>query len=246
MTFDAALDPTPEAGPWRLRQGRIVGIEPGGQVAIEQAGDRLRLLKPGVGAMASADASVVEVEHLPDGALHLRSGPDDLDVLLEVAPSTEAVEANPGASATLIRSYPAWNAEEASRRLDEEGRRLAGSGYRITSQSWAAPERSILAGIAGVLLLFAGLFLWLASFAPWLFVVIVGVVLLLIYGVALKPGVLTVTYELRAGGSAPDPVGRSDRRSVRDRLNELDALRSERLVSDHEYEARRQAILQDV
>lgn len=242
MTLPSTLD----AGPWRLRQGRIVGIETGGSVIVEQAGDRLRLVKPGVGAMTSADASTVRAERLPDGALRLCSTPDDLDIVLEPAPRGGEVEATAAVAPTLVRTYSGTTPEDASRLLEEDGRRLAGSGYRIAGQSWAGPERSIMTGVAGLLLLFAGLFFWFSSVAVWLFVLAAGAILLIAYGATQKPGMLTVTYELLSAASTSDAEGPRNGRSVRERLVDLDALHSEHLVSDDEYRARRRAILEDV
>jgi hypothetical protein len=124
---------------------------------------------------------------------------------------------------TVTRQYRGQQTEAAAAMArDAEG--MARQGYTPTSQSYS--EGSWGCGA------------WFLAFLA--VVLLVGLIALVYMAVNKPDGVLTVTYERRAAPAAPAAPAAA---SPSDRLRDLDKLRSEGLLTDEEYAAKRSEII---
>lgn len=137
------------------------------------------------------------------------------------------------AGETLVRTYRGKQQADTNAAFQEEAKYLAWAGFRPTTQSWAAGQWGCGAFLVALLLA----------------VVLIGI-LVFIYMLVVKPeGTLTVTYS-RAGTTAtrePSTVTPSPTpAALSDRLRHLDEARAAGLITDEEYAAKRQKIIDEL
>lgn len=150
---------------------------------------------------------------------------------------------------TIIRTYVGKQQSDANGRFSEDAKRLSRAGYEPTTQSWAAGQWGCGA--------------WLFALAAC--ILLIGI-LVFLYMLIVKPeGTLTVTYAFRGFGTKtaatavadvqapePAPVGESVvmpaapvAKTLSERLFELSAAHGAGLLTDEEYERKREAIISD-
>ncbi len=134
--------------------------------------------------------------------------------------------------ATVIRMYRGSQQANAVAAFQRESEELARLGYSPVSQSWAQGQWGCGA--------------WLVALV--LCVALIGL-LIFVYMLIVKPqGTLTVTYTL-SPAAAPPPLPTTDGTldirwaTVRERLAQLDDLRTSGVVTEEEYAAKRAKII---
>ena len=150
---------------------------------------------------------------------------------------------------TLVLTYSGKQQLDANSRFAEDAHRLSQVGYEPTTQSWAAGQWGCGA--------------WLFALAAC--ILLIGI-LVFLYMLIVKPeGTLTVTYAFRGFGTktaatavadvqAPEsaPAGEPVvmpaapvAKTLSERLFELSAAHGAGLLTDEEYERKREAIISD-
>lgn len=135
--------------------------------------------------------------------------------------------------ANIVRTYRGWQQADAAGAFQADAGELAKQGYAPTTQSWAQGQWGCGAFLVAVLLCF----------------LLIGF-LVFIYMLLVKPqGTLTVTYMRSENVAVPTPAPgspASGRRSVRERLAQLDELHGAGFVTEEEYAAKRNKILDEI
>lgn len=136
-----------------------------------------------------------------------------------------------GPARTLIRTYRGHQQKDAIASFQRDAEQLAQSGYVPTSQSWAPGQWGCGAFLVALLL----------------FLILIGI-LVFIYMLLVKPdGTLTVTYQYQEpSGVPPLPAMPQLPSSLAARLAELDEARRAGLITDAEYQAKRQELVEQL
>jgi hypothetical protein len=155
---------------------------------------------------------------------------------LLTATYTKDIIEGEGGPAIIVRTYQGKQQADAVVLFEADAVNLAVDGYSPTTQSWAQGQWGCGAFLGALVLC----------------IVLVGI-LVFIYMLLVKPvGTLTVTYERTASKGAALPASAqpngiaSPASSIEARLATLERLRSAGAISEDEYGARRNKVLDDI
>ena len=212
--------------------------DPKGQIpATVTVGDYVQVAPlPGFYAAAGVVTEVIDggfnLQTLPTGPESPLTPP--IAVLMERAASV----ARAVPPSTLVRVYRGKQQADTAPRLQQDTDLLGRAGYKPTTQSWAQGQWGCGA--------------WLVALV--LCILLIGI-LVFLYMLIVKPdGSLNVTFERRPELDAPrdaapassKPVISDPAVRVEQRLAALDRLRASGSISDDEYAARRERILDEI
>jgi hypothetical protein len=248
---------------WRIEQGFMPGCPVGTVVSVTRDGDLIRIAKPDVGVVATLNAKETKQATSNDGRdLLLRNKSAAIEVHL--TPNDDAPVESPyealvaDGPPTIVRTYRGAQQADTTAVFQKEAAELVKRRYSPTSQSWAAADRTgALVGslLGGLIMLWGILVVGGGTSIGIVLLVVGGSTALLAQAASPSGGSLAVTYERRdQSSSAPlAPAGSPATQAVESpfsnieaRLATLERLRAAGTITQDEFAARRNKILDEI